>query len=60
MIMYCMMKGWYFHSIPVDKYNSRLRILVVYLILKWDMSVDNCSISRIVAIRNCCFLLDYF
>jgi hypothetical protein len=22
--------------------------------------VDHCSISRIVAIRNCCFLLDYF
>jgi hypothetical protein len=22
--------------------------------------VDHCSISRIVAIINCCFLLDYF
>jgi hypothetical protein len=31
----------------------------------WDVLsqygvVDHCSISRIVAIRNCCFLLDYF
>jgi hypothetical protein len=25
-----------------------------------DTAVDHCSISRIVAIRNCCFLLDYF
>jgi hypothetical protein len=24
------------------------------------VDVDHCSISRIVAIRNCCFLLDYF
>jgi hypothetical protein len=23
------------------------------------VAVDHCSISRIVAIRNCCFLLDY-
>jgi hypothetical protein len=28
---------------------------------KYDnLAVDQCSISRIVAIRNCCFLLDYF
>jgi hypothetical protein len=29
-------------------------------VMKKNEYVDHCSISRIVEIRNCCFLLDYF
>jgi hypothetical protein len=29
-------------------------------LLTEEGAIDHCSISRIVAIRNCCFLLDYF
>jgi Ulp1 family protease len=34
MRMYYMMKGWDFNSIPVGMYNSRLRLFVVYVMLK--------------------------
>jgi Ulp1 family protease len=32
--MYCMMKVWDLNSIPVDEYNSRLRLFVAYSKLK--------------------------
>jgi hypothetical protein len=33
---------------------------MVFYFIENEVTVDNCSISRIVAIRNCCFLLNYF
>jgi hypothetical protein len=38
-----MMKGWDFNSTPVDAYKNRLRIFVVYLMLKWDLGTEDYS-----------------
>jgi Ulp1 family protease len=45
MQMYYMMKGWDLNSIPVDAYNSRLRLFMVYSMLKWDIGTENYSFS---------------
>jgi Ulp1 family protease len=49
MRMYCMMKGWDLNSIPVDAYNSRLRLFIAYSMLKWDICTEYYSFSRIPA-----------
>jgi Ulp1 family protease len=55
---YCMMKGWYLNSIPVDAYNSRLRLFIVYSMLKWDIGTEVYSFSRIPQAQDNSFRLD--
>jgi Ulp1 family protease len=45
MRMYFMMKGWDLNSIPVDAYKSRLRLFMVYSMLKWDIGTEDYSFS---------------
>jgi Ulp1 family protease len=45
MRMYCMMKSRDLNSIPVDAYNIRLRLFVVYAMLKWDIGTEDYSFS---------------
>jgi Ulp1 family protease len=40
MRVYCMMKGWDFNSIQVGMFNSHLRLLVVYVMLKWKLHAE--------------------
>jgi Ulp1 family protease len=40
MRIYFMMKGWDLNSIQVGAYNSRLRLFIVYSMLKWDIGTE--------------------
>jgi hypothetical protein len=42
-----MIKGRELNSITVDAYNSRLRLFMVYSMLKWDIGTEDYSFSRI-------------
>jgi Ulp1 family protease len=44
--MYCMMKGWYFNSIPFGMYNSHLRLFVVYVMLKWTSHAEDYNFKK--------------
>jgi hypothetical protein len=44
----------------INSLSIWLIIVPVATVATDAISVDHCSISRIVAIRNYCFLLDYF
>jgi hypothetical protein len=57
--MYCMMKCWDLNSIPVDAYNSRLRLFIAYSMLKWDISTKGYSFSPIPAPLDNAFRLPY-
>jgi Ulp1 family protease len=57
--MYCMMKGWDLNSIPVDAYNRRLRLFVVYYMLKWDIGTEDYSFSRIPQPQDNAFIIPY-
>jgi Ulp1 family protease len=59
MRMYCMMKGWDLNSIPVDAYNIRLIIFIVYSMLKWDIGTEDYSFSRIPEPMDNSFRLTY-
>jgi Ulp1 family protease len=59
MRMYCMMKGWDLNSIPVDAYNSRLRLFIAYSMLKWDIGTEDYSFSRLPAPLDNAFRLPY-
>jgi hypothetical protein len=54
-----MMKGWDLNSIPVDAYNIRLRLFVVYSMLKWDIGTEDYLFSRIPQPHNNAFKLPY-
>jgi Ulp1 family protease len=57
--MYCMMRGWDMNTIPVDAYNSRLRLFIAYSMLKWDIGTEDYSFSRIPAPLDNAFRLPY-
>jgi Ulp1 family protease len=59
MRMYCMMKGWDLHIIPVDAYNSRLRLFISYSMLKWDIGTEDYSFSRLPTPLDNAFRLPY-
>jgi hypothetical protein len=59
MRMYCMMKGWDLDSIPVDAYNSRLRLFIAYSMLKWEIGTEDYSFSRLPAPLDNAFRLPY-
>jgi Ulp1 family protease len=59
MRMYCMMKGWDLNSIPVDAYNSRLRLFIAYSMLKWDIGTEDYSFSRLPTPLDNTFRLPY-
>jgi hypothetical protein len=54
-----MMKGWDLNSIPVDAYNIKLRLFVVYSMLKWDIDTEYYSFSRIPQPQDNSFRLPY-
>jgi hypothetical protein len=57
--MYCMMKGWDLNVIPVDAYNSRLRLFIAYSMIKWDIGTEDYSFSRLPAPLENAFRLPY-
>jgi Ulp1 family protease len=59
MRIYCMMKGWALNSIPVDAYNSRLRLFIAYSMLKWDIGTEDYSFRRLPAPLENAFRLPY-
>jgi Ulp1 family protease len=59
MRIYCMMKGCDLDSIPVDAYNSRLRLFIAYSMLKWEIGIEDYSFSRLSAPLDNAFRLPY-
>jgi hypothetical protein len=58
-MMYCMMKGWDFSSIPVGVYNSHIRLFVVYVLLKWRLHAEDYSFKKIRPYHDNAFMLPY-
>jgi hypothetical protein len=57
MIMYCMMKGWDLNSIPVDAYNIRLRLFVVYYMLRCTIGTEDYSFSQMSPAQDNAFMM---
>jgi Ulp1 family protease len=55
----CMMKGLDLNSIPVDAYNSRLILFVVYSMFKWAIGTEDYSFRQIPPPQNNAFRLPY-